>query len=229
MKKNILLFKPEATIIHFYLEINFKMFMNGFVRNFINLTGTTARRYYPLAAQSPAGVPLDESSTSSSVPDDKNRKISAQVDALVEQIVNLPLLEVSDLNFALKKRLNIPDTPFMPAGFAFQGSAATAPLPACRFIFTKTFFIKFLAATEEPQEEIAAPKISFGVKLTKYDETKKIALIKQIRDLIPGLNLLQAKKFVEGIPTEVKTDLGKNEAEELKVILEKVGGVCEIV
>lgn len=98
--------------------------MNGFVRNFVNLTSASARRYYPLAAQS--GIPLDESLASSSVPNDKNRKVSANVDALVEQIVNLPLLEVSDLNYALKKRLNIPDTPFMPSGFAFQTSSASA-------------------------------------------------------------------------------------------------------
>lgn len=82
---------------------------------------------------------------------------------------------------------------------------------------------------EKPQEEEAQQKISFGVKLIKYDESKKIAIIKQIRDTIPGLNLVQAKKFVEGIPTEVKSNLGKNEAEELKSLLEKAGGVCEII
>ena len=67
------------------------------------------------------------------------------------------------------------------------------------------------------------------MKLTKFDDTKKIALIKEIRNAVSGLNLVQAKKFVETAPVEVKADLGKNEADELKKLLESVGGVCEVV
>lgn len=67
------------------------------------------------------------------------------------------------------------------------------------------------------------------MKLTKFDEAKKIALIKEIRSAIAGLNLVQAKKFVESAPVEVKGDLGKNEADELKALLEKVGATCEVV
>lgn len=108
--------------------------MNGFVRNFVNLTSATAKRYYPLAAQSQPGIPLDESAASSSAPDDINRKVSSKIDTLVEQIVNLPLIEVSDLNYALKKRLNIPDTPFMPSGFALQANAAASAANGKPFI-----------------------------------------------------------------------------------------------
>lgn len=71
--------------------------------------------------------------------------------------------------------------------------------------------------------------MSFSVKLTKFDESKKIALIKEMRNIIPGLNLVQAKKFVETAPVEIKGDLGKTEAEELKATIEKVGGTVEIV
>ena len=34
---------------------------------------------------------------------------------------------------------------------------------------------------------------------------------------------------VETAPVEVKNDLGKNEADELKALLEKVGATCEVV
>lgn len=44
-----------------------------------------------------------------------------------------------------------------------------------------------------------------------------------------GFNLVQAKKFVETLPATVKEDLSKQEAEELKAKLEKLGAVCEIV
>ncbi|KIH61155.1 Ribosomal protein L7/L12 domain protein [Ancylostoma duodenale] len=63
--------------------------------------------------------------------------------------------------------------------------------------------------------------MTFSVKLTKFDDTKKIAVIKEIRNLVPGLNLVQAKKFVETAPVVVKEDMGKAEAEEMKKALEK--------
>lgn len=40
--------------------------------------------------------------------------------------------------------------------------------------------------------------------------------------------LLQAKKFVEGVPQVVQADVGKDEAERLKVALEAAGGVVDI-
>ncbi|KAK6044300.1 Ribosomal protein L7/L12 domain protein [Cooperia oncophora] len=71
--------------------------------------------------------------------------------------------------------------------------------------------------------------MTFSVKLTKFDDAKKIALIKEIRSAISGLNLVQAKKFVETAPVVVREDMGKAEAEELKAALEKAGATIEIV
>lgn len=39
---------------------------------------------------------------------------------------------------------------------------------------------------------------------------------------------LQAKKFVEGVPQDIKVDIVKDEAEKLKAALEAVGGTVEI-
>lgn len=84
-------------------------------------------------------------------------------------------------------------------------------------------------AGEKTEVQNAAGKSFFSVKLTQFDAAKKIALIKEVRSLVQGLNLVQAKKFVESLPAVVKEDLSKKEAEELKAKLEKIGGVCEIV
>lgn len=62
----------------------------------------------------------------------------------------------------------------------------------------------------------------------KFDEKQKVALIKEIKTLLEGMNLVQAKKFVESAPTVVKSDIGKDEAEKLKEALSKVGAVVEI-
>uniref|UniRef100_A0AC34FJX2 Mitochondrial ribosomal protein L12 n=1 Tax=Panagrolaimus sp. ES5 TaxID=591445 RepID=A0AC34FJX2_9BILA len=167
---------------------------------------------FSAAAVAPAreeGVPIDEG-PSASVPGKENRSIAPHIQALVDQIANLPLLDVADLNYALKKKLNLPDAPVMPVGMMM--AAASAP-----------------AAAAEAKDDSIPQKMTFAVKLTKFDDTKKIALIKEIRNIMPNLNLVQAKKFVETAPVEVKNDLGKAEAEELKAALEKVGATAEIL
>ncbi|VDN51788.1 unnamed protein product [Dracunculus medinensis] len=141
----------------------------------------------------------------------ETRKVSERIEALVDQITNLSLLEVSDLNYALRKRLNIPETIAMPVGMV-TNTPRIVPEEEENSSIQK----------EKPQ------KISFRVMLNSFDETKKVPLIKEIRNVIPGLNLVQAKKFVDSIPAVIKQDIGKGEADELKAMLEKVGGVCEI-
>lgn len=51
---------------------------------------------------------------------------------------------------------------------------------------------------EEADESEQAPvKTSYAVKLMKFDAAKKVALIKEIKNILPDMNLVQAKKFVE--------------------------------
>ena len=69
---------------------------------------------------------------------------------------------------------------------------------------------------------------SFSVKLESFDNAKKVTLIKEIKNLVEGMNLVQAKKFVESCPTVVKADLSKDEAEKLKEALTAAGATCKI-
>lgn len=64
--------------------------------------------------------------------------------------------------------------------------------------------------------------------MTKYDEKQKVALIKEIKNIFEGMNLVQAKKFVESVPALVKEDISKEEAEKLKETLTKIGAIIEI-
>ncbi|CAG9857028.1 unnamed protein product [Phyllotreta striolata] len=138
-------------------------------------------------------------------PSDVEKPVSPKIDKLAAEISQLNLLEVSELSSVLKKRLNLPDAPVMPMG-------GFAPAPA--------------AADEE--EAPKAVKSSFTVKLMKFDEKQKVPLIKEIKNLIEGMNLVQAKKFVEGAPAVIKADIPKEEADKLKEAVEKVGGVVEV-
>ncbi|KAA0189302.1 putative mitochondrial ribosomal protein l12 strongylocentrotus purpuratus [Fasciolopsis buskii] len=129
---------------------------------------------------------------------------------LVDAIASMTLLEVADLTELLQKRLNIKS----PGGFmpTMNMSSVTAASPQA----------------EEVEEEQAAVKSSFTVKLIKFDAAKKVPLIKEIKQIVPEMNLVQAKKFVESAPGNIKTDVSREEAEEIKKTLEGAGATIEI-
>jgi len=139
------------------------------------------------------------------------REFSPKIQQLVDQISKLNLLEVADLNELLRKKLNIKDV----AMASFAASPATQTAQAQK--------------VPEPEPEEEAPKStksSFRLKLIKYDESKKVALIKEIKALGENMNLVQAKKFIESMPQVFRDNIGKEEAEKLKEQLEKVGATC---
>lgn len=64
--------------------------------------------------------------------------------------------------------------------------------------------------------------------MVKFDDSKKVALIKEIKSIVEGMNLVQAKKFVESAPQVLKSGVSKEEAETLKKSLEGLGAVVEL-
>jgi large subunit ribosomal protein L7/L12 len=140
-----------------------------------------------------------------------------KIQQLVEEIAKLNLIEVSDLNELLRKKLNIKDVAmsFAPSGAMNAGSASGGAV----------------AAAPKEEEEAEAPKAvktSFKLKLVKYDEAKKVALIKEVKALGDNMNLVQAKKFIESVPQVFRDNISKEEADKLKAQLEKVGATMVI-
>uniref|UniRef100_A0A0P4WYX2 Ribosomal protein L7/L12 C-terminal domain-containing protein n=1 Tax=Scylla olivacea TaxID=85551 RepID=A0A0P4WYX2_SCYOL len=134
-----------------------------------------------------------------------------KIQNIVSDISKLTLIEVADLNELLRKTLNIPDAPVMAFGAPMGAPGA--------------------AKEEEDDEEAAAPakvQTSFTLKMNKFDETKKVALIKEVKAKLEGFNLVQAKKFVESCPCVVKSDIPKDEAEALLEAFKAVGAECVI-
>jgi len=103
---------------------------------------------------------------------------------------------------ALKSRLNIQE-------IAAPVAAAAAPVAV---------EVEEAPAAEKPKE-----KTVFTVKLMSFEATAKPKIIREIKALIPNLNLIDAKKFVESVPKSVKENLPKEEAEKLKATLEALG------
>jgi large subunit ribosomal protein L7/L12 len=71
-----------------------------------------------------------------------------------------------------------------------------------------------------------AEKEDFTVVLTGAGD-KKIQVIKVVRE-ITGLGLKEAKDLVDGAPKNVKEDVPKAQAEEMKKKIEEAGGTVEL-
>lgn len=126
----------------------------------------------------------------------------ADLNALVEQLDQLTLLEASQLSKMLQEKWGVSAA----APVAFAGGAPGAAA----------------AAEAEPEEE----QTEFNVVLTGY-EGNKIQVIKAVRKMT-GLGLREAKAAVEDAPTIVKEAVSKEDAEAAKKELEEVGGKIEI-
>ena len=122
----------------------------------------------------------------------------ADINALVEQLSALTVLEAADLSKALEEKWGVSAA----AAVAVAGPAAG---PAA-------------AAVEEQTE--------FDVILTG-DGGKKINVIKEVR-AITGLGLTEAKTLVESAPKAIKEGVNKEEAEKVKKQLEEAGATVEL-
>jgi len=141
--------------------------------------------------------------------ENETKKFAPKIQKLVDEISQLTLLEVADLNELLKKTLKIADVPMTSFSAAAPTKSATQE-------------------EEESNEPVKQEKSLFTVRMVKYDESKKVAVIKEVKSLVSGMNLVQAKKFVESLPQTLKSDLSKEECEKLKAAMEAVGASVEI-
>ncbi|HBS52176.1 MAG TPA: 50S ribosomal protein L7/L12 [Coxiellaceae bacterium] len=74
--------------------------------------------------------------------------------------------------------------------------------------------------------EVAEEKTAFNVVMTAFG-ANKINVIKAIRE-ITGLGLKEAKDMVEGVPSNVKEGISKEDAAGIKKKLEEAGATVEV-
>lgn len=121
-----------------------------------------------------------------------------EINEIVSAIESLTLIQASELVKALEEKFGV--------SAAAPVAAAGAAAPA--------------AAAEE--------KTEFDVVLTGFDAAKKVAVIKAVREVVPGLGLKDAKDIVEGAPKTLKEGASKEEAEEMKKKLAEAGATVEV-
>jgi len=129
----------------------------------------------------------------------------ADIEKLAEEIVNLTLLEATQLKDLLKEKYGIEP--------AAGGGAVMMAGPAAG---------GGEAAAAEPAEE----QTEFDVILVEAGD-KKINVIKEVR-AITALGLKEAKDLVEAGGKPIKEGASKEEAEEIKKKLEAAGAKVEL-
>lgn len=147
--------------------------------------------------------------------DEPKAEVSAEVKAIVTDILALNLLQVGELVSELNSKLNLPDMP-MGGMMPMQGMAmAAGGAPAAGGA----------AAEEEPAEEL---KAIVSIQLDSFDAAAKIKIIKEVKN-IAGLGLKEAKAAVEGAPGVIMSDVKRADAEAIVATLEGLGGKASLV
>ena len=125
----------------------------------------------------------------------------ANLDKLVDDLSALTVLEAAELSKMLEEKWGV--SAAAPVAVAAAGPAAAGPA------------------------EAAEEQTEFTVVLTAGGD-KKINVIKEVRSVRPDLGLKEAKDLVEGAPQNVKENISKQEAEEIKKKLEEAGASVQI-
>ena len=125
--------------------------------------------------------------------------MAATKEEILEAIASMTVLEVSELVKAMEEKFGV--SAAAPVAIAAVGTAPAA------------------APVEEQTE--------FNVILKAFDDTKKIAVIKEVR-AVTGLGLKEAKDLVEGAPKPLKEGVSKEDATKIKDQVTAAGGTVEI-
>ena len=125
-------------------------------------------------------------------------KLSEKLAKIASEIEKLNIVELAELAKYLEEKFGVSALPV--------AAAPSAP-----------------AAAIAPAEE----KTSFTVVLTDAGPNK-LGVIKAVREILPNLGLMEAKKLVESTPKELLDNVKKNQAEETKKKVEAAGGKVEL-
>jgi large subunit ribosomal protein L7/L12 len=127
----------------------------------------------------------------------------SKLEKLVDDLSSLTVLEAAELSKLLEEKWGV--SAAAPVAVAAAGGGAAAAAPA----------------------EAAEEQTEFTVVLTGAGD-KKINVIKEVRAVRPDLGLKEAKDLVEGAPQNIKENISKQEAADIKTKLEAAGASVQV-
>ncbi len=134
----------------------------------------------------------------------QDNKLPEKLEKIAKEIEGLTVVEMAQLAKYLEEKFGVSPMITAPVAAASQ-SASTV-------------------STGSNKEE---EKTTFTLILTSAGENK-LAVIKAVREILPNLGLMEAKKLVESAPKELLTDVKKETAEDAKKKIEAAGGKVEL-
>ena len=129
-------------------------------------------------------------------------EVSAEVQALGDQLADLSLKQAKELSDYLKDSYGIEPAAGGGVVVAAAGGGGAG------------------------DDGGAAEQTEFDVVLTGFGD-KKLNVVKEVKNLT-GLSLMEAKQLVESAPATIKEGVSKEDAEDLKTKIEEAGGAVEI-
>jgi len=120
---------------------------------------------------------------------------------VISFIENMTVLQLSEMVKELESKFGVSAAVAAPVAVAAAGGAAPA--------------------------ENAAEKTEFTVVLENFG-SNKLQVIKELRAVVAGLGLKEAKTMVEEAPKTVKEGVSKEEAQEMKTKLEAAGAKVSV-
>ena len=129
--------------------------------------------------------------------------MAAKIDQVFDLIKEMTVIELRDLNKKIEDEFGV--TAAAPVAMMAAPAAGAAPGAA--------------PAAEEEKTEFTVTLKDIGAN--------KINVIKAVRE-VTTLGLKEAKDLVESAPFAVKTDVAKDEAENVKKKLEEAGATVEV-
>ncbi|KAI4327659.1 hypothetical protein L6164_020094 [Bauhinia variegata] len=131
---------------------------------------------------------------------------SEKVTVIVDELMGLTLLEVTDLVEVMRQKKGINEMPIMMMMMPGMGIGGLKGAPK----------------GAPKGEEKKAEKTAFDLKLEEFDSAAKIKVIKEVRTFT-NLGLKEAKDLVEKVPTLLKKSVTKEEAETIITKMKEVG------
>ena len=129
----------------------------------------------------------------------------ANLEKIVEDLSSLTVLDAAELSKLLEEKW----------GVSAAAPVAMAAMPGAA------------AGGAAAPAEVVEEQTEFTVVLTGGGD-KKINVIKEVRAIRADLGLKEAKDLVEGAPQNVKENVSKQEAEDVKKKLEAAGATVQI-
>nr|CCC91564.1 putative 60S ribosomal protein-like [Trypanosoma congolense IL3000] len=151
-----------------------------------------------------------------------------KLEELATAYSQLTLKELSDLQRLIFTKLGHTTDFYEKALLRGLGGGGGAAVPVAT-VAAPAGGAAAVGEAEPPKiEKKKVEKTSYDVKLEKFPPEIKVKLIKELR-VVTSLSIADAKAAIEKCPGLVQTNMGKEDAEKLKGLFEKLGATVQLL